>query len=516
MVIRRSLVACLLAACATPAAALDDAVHVFAIWEGIRKAEAPEIAAEMDRLKVQFGPGTEKKRTGFAFIFPGAEKLRLACQLAREKKLELGVILPLQTHTRRGNFDTDLRSYQWRAGGDWDGFFNGTNNTNDLEIKEDARDHKVPTPSRYAAPVRKKFEAAATSQASELKPLVAEFPDVITVVNIVIEQELAIAAASLDGADGDANLGDYSPFAVTEFRDWLRHNEQYDASRSSAKYPGQGAEEGVTGRWVEIGGVLRSPFYDDPDPAHSSGTGLSFNEWFGTNFKTWTIRYWDPYWFKDAITNPEFNTMPREGPGLVEGGFDPPRQRDPSSRFWKAWSWDTGDQGGKYPPGHPAHPAWGFRQNLTAHWVQDMANLVIAAGIPKHLVTAHQIPGEAVGEKRCRSSASPVWTGWLPQNGSVGITRFGSIDPELPHQYVRLSPGSRGWGIFEWHPKPHAAPDDPQLHDLAARDLVNYTTHGCRFLFAGWWRKEDPVFRLDDSGFATAIREFLAAPPQGK
>jgi hypothetical protein len=135
----------------------------------------------------------------------------------------------------------------------------------------------------------------------------------------------------------------------------------------------------------------------------------------------------------------------------------------------------------------------------------------------ERLRTAHQIPGEAVGERRGRSSASPTWTGYLPAAGTVGITRYGPLDPSLVRRCADLHPaGGRNWRIFEWHPAPGAKPADARLYDDARRELRKLYDNRCRVVFAGWWLNEDPTFPLDGSRFADAIRDFLAERTVGR
>jgi hypothetical protein len=358
----------------------------------------------------------------------------------------------------------------------------------------------------------------ATRQAREIREVMNEFPGVITVVNPVIEEELAIAAASLK-ENADAWLADYSPFAVAEFRDWLRHTGAYDAD--GGKFAGEGAPEAITGAPVEIRGKRRSPFYDDATPEDAHGSGVSFNAKFGTHFTTWKLRYWDLEGSPAAITDAAFDPTPESGAGSEPGGFDAPRRRQPGEAFWRAWSWDPADQGGKFPPGYPREAAFGFRQVEVANFVRDACAAVALQGIERECIFAHQIPGERYGP-RATSSASTVWSGWLPSPapagagtaadgaknhaGTVGITLFGRIEPE------RLKVFAAPWGIFEWHPKPNAKPEDPKLRETALRDLREYAAADCRVLFAGWWRNEGRdrhIFPLDDSEFAKGIREFL-------
>ena len=496
----------------------DNTFYIYAIWEGISGADETKVRQQMDALIEQFGPGNRFHRVGFACIMSNSEaQLNMICRVAREKNVAIGFILGSQTHTdphESARLSADYRAAQWRLDGkSWRGFFNKDNDAGKQEISESSRDQRLPSPSRYCKLVRDDMESAQKRRCQLLKRVITANPGVVTCINGSIEEELAIGAASVSD-DGAKLLADYSPFAVAEFRDWLRHTGEYDADHG--KYAGEGAPEGIVGTYTESGGKKRSPFYDDPDPGTSRHGGSSFNQKFGTKFTTWALRYWDLKAFPNPITNDDFDPAPESGQGFTDGGFDAPRKPDKSA-WWHAWSWDYYDMGQKQPPGNPKDPAFGFRQCETAHWVQDMFTIAIKAGLPKELMFAHQIPGEVVGAARDLSSASPVWSGYLPFNGTVGITRFGPIDTKLMTQYTALNPESRNWGIFEWHPKPNAKPDEPALYDAATRDLRTYYNARCHHLFAGWWhvgeRPKKDIFPLRDSQFSKAIKSFLASLP---
>jgi hypothetical protein len=509
----------------SPTPAQPAPLTIYAIWEGINDPTTDEtlIRAQMDKLLDEFGPGNRWHHPGFAFIYGNYEHTALIAKIVKEKGVSIGVIFAVQAHTRSNgdhNFlDHDLRSYQWRMNTPhWEGFFTGQKTNGGLEIPSDGRDAQVPSPSRYSPLGRQLFSAETLRQAAEVRHVMNQYPGVITCIKGVIEEELACASASAKQYPEAADyLGDYSPFAVTEFRDWLLHRGAYDDT--TGKYPSQGAPEAITGPFVTTDGHPRSPFYRDPDPATHTGPGQSFNQRFGTHFKTWSLRYWDTNRFPDPITDRTFSPMPTPGEkGCTDGGFDAPRTRD-ASAWWRAWSWDYHDRGDQYPPGNPATPAFGFRQCEVAHFVQDRFDDMAAAGLPRDIMYAHQIPDEQVDQDRCRSGASLVWTGYLPKSATVGITCFGWFDPALALQYCNLTPDNHGWGIFEWHPRPNSTRDAQQLYDSAMKELLVYSRENCRHLFAGWWdvkgRDADPkqIFWLTDSKFAEAIKTFMASTP---
>ncbi len=477
----------------------DNTFYIYAIWDGISSASDHDIEEQMDRLRDQFGKGNRFHRVGFAFILGGSEnRLQTICSIAQRKDLAIGVILGAQTHSGAGKNEVqeDFRAAQWRLNGQ---YWRGGGGP---------RDAMVPTPSRYCKLVRDALEKTQKGRCDMLRRVMQSHPNVITCINSTIEEELADG-----GQTDDDKLADYSPFAVTEFRDWLRHTGEYDAD--GGKYAGQGAPEQITGPYVFSKGKSRSPFYGAETPDTSSGNN-SFNQRFATHFKTWTLKDWDLQAYPGMITDDTFNPTPESGAGFTDGGFDAPRKRD-ASPWWHAWSWDYQDNGNRYPPGKADDPAFGFRQVMVHHFVEDMFQVAIRARLPANLMFAHQIPGETAGAPRDRSAATPTWTAYLPFNGTIGVTRFGFFDPELALRYTKANPESRGWGIFEWHPKPNADPQDPKLYQTASDNLRTYYRAKCHHLFAGWWSadpaKQTKDFPLADSQFAKAIKDFMNSRP---
>ena len=367
-----------------------------------------------------------------------------------------------------------------------------------------ARDYLVVTPSRYATALQNSYKSQAQTTAGQIKTAMTNYPGTIVVVNGLIEEELATG-------DGTGTyLADYSPFAVTEFRDWLRHTGMYDDS--SGTFAGQGAPASMVGTFVtNANGVSSSPFYGDPDPntLASGRTGKTFNATFGTSFTTWTCTYWDLTAYPNAITDQNFTPSPAAGAtGNTAGGFDAPRVRNTSNAFWKAWSYDILDQSSVYPAGNPYAPAFGFRQVMIKHFVNDLLGWVVAAGIPKQIVYAHQIPGETAGATRARTGADPMWTGVTDFNGRMGVTRFGSFPSTTANTYTQ------NWGIFEWHPDPGAVATDPALYSSTISSLNNSYANGAHVLFPGWWENSNgATFLLTDSNFAVGLYDWLAAQP---
>lgn len=518
----------LISGCVVTDSTLDPTIertfYILPIWDDLSSPLLSEaaIAAEMDSLVRQLGNGNDYHKVGFSFVVYDEATLDRNCRIAKDKGIKLGLMVGTPTHTRMDlwpTFNLDLRCYQWRKNGSWSGYCAGGPDSCPHDgYHVDTRNAKIPTPSRLSSYVRQVLDAETRNKARWVADAMETYPDVIVCVNGPIEEELACAAILDDGGD---YLSDYSPYAVTEFRDWLRHIGIYDGSTGA--YNETGAPEGIIGPLVEIQGISRSQFYDDPDPSASNGTGVSFNDFFATDFTCWSLKYWDLALYPDAVVDTGFDTMPASGLGSCPGGFDAPRVLG-ESNYWHAWSWDFFDRNGEYPTGNPGNPAFGFRQFLVKHWVEDQLKLFSEAGIPKELLFPHQIPSELYfgygGLNRNRSSASPSWTATLETTGNTGFTAMGvKLPMPFVNQYMDLHPGSYGWGLFEWHPCPLGVgqsdfAQNPLLYLICLSALQYYYDIGCHYLFPGWWQtggKTHAIYPLNDSQFALAIKDFLAA-----
>ena len=484
----------------TPGPALAQTFRLLSIWDDLTSSTLDEgtIQGQMTKMQQQVGQNRNYFKVGFAHVYGGHDTLVRNTRLSQTNNLSLGVIVPLQTHDVDGSVTNlasqDFRNYQWRLdGATWAGEVVQSNGSQEFPT----RDWKVVTPSRYAKDLHALYVSEAATTAADINAVMQQYPDTITAVNAVIEEELATG-----GGDSDAYLADYSPFAIAEFRDWLRHTGIYDDADGANA--GQGAREATVG-FVTIGGVERSQFYDDPSPSDNGGSGQSFNSYFGVNFSSWSLAYWDLDEFPNAITDTNFNPTPQSGNGATAGGFDAPRHRDATNNFWNAWSYDVADHAGAEPAGNPSAPAFGFRQFLIKHFVGDILAAIAAQGIPKQLLYAHQIPGEQINAPRALSGADPLWTALWDDSGTLGSTRFGGYDSSAADSY------SLNWGIFEWHPAPNLDPDDPALYQATTAALDDFYSHHGYTFFPGWWSNgaPAPIFPLNDSQMAQAMHDWL-------
>ncbi|MDA7888831.1 hypothetical protein N9A86_05570, partial [Akkermansiaceae bacterium] len=455
--------------------------------------EAEALAQLMD-LKAQVGENNGNFKVGFNGIYGGEATLARNCRLARDNNMSHAVIINVQTHVGPNLIQNiaaaDFRNYQWRRDGvTWEG--------ND---PLDDRDWQVVTPSRYATTLRTKFKSLTDAKSRPIKRVMDDYPGIIISVNACIEEELAVRGQATP------YLADYSPFAITEFRDWLRHTGMYDADTGA--YPTEGAPAAIVGNFVSINGKMRSPFYDDPSPSNSNGTGTSFNAKSGTSFSTWTLRNWDLTAYPDPITDPNFDPTPSSGLGYTAGGFDAPRDIN-GTAFWRAWSWDFADRGDTFPPGNPSAPAYGFRQTMIRNFVNDVLLWIEEEGIPAELITAHQIPAEMLfSDARARSSASPIWSGLSKCNGTVGITRYGTIN-NTQVQYITQY--TDDWGIYEWHPR-QGETDEAVLKNRTLQELDIIYDNNCRIVCPFTWNSgvRHPEYPVANSGFAEGLKEWLA------
>jgi len=501
---------------ANPVPSTDNTFYILPLGSNVVDLPEAEYRSECTRLWQQLGKGNDYHKVGHMQVINCVNFLRNV-GINHEIGMPTGVIFDSQTHDHpdvAAVIKTDFRCAQWPMSA------GATVTDPTLAVTMPIwlfSSNPVGSNSRYCRQVKVLLENNTTGQGIKVKNAMDLYPGTIVVLDGIIEE-------------GSITGGDYCPYAVTEFRDWLRHRGMYDAD--TGKFNADAAPEATIGTWMMINGKMRSQFYDDPSPANSNGTGISFNQKFGTNFTSWTLRYWDLNAFNIPMTDQNTPMYPQSGTGFTAGGFDAPRVND-GSDYFKSWIWDLGTPGSPtYPPGNPTNPLFGFTQRATRNHVRDMFQILRNLGLPDNLMFAHQIPGDnAMGHL----NTSPTWTGLLPFNGNVGITNFWTINPNFMTQYTNTYPNSKGWGIFEWHPFPSQNSGmtpavhhlSQQLYDITLRDVTNYYNNGAHYLCIGWWWPADQSywpsnmpqtgydssFPVNDSRTADALRDFLASRP---
>jgi hypothetical protein len=320
------------------------------------------------------------------------------------------------------------------------------------------------TPSRYARKLRRHLEAKVRAYAREVLVERAGDPDSLVSSSGDGETELNYGRLDRGLTEDSQMIADYSPFAILEFRDWIRHDGLYAPGQP---YDGQG---------FPAGGAI-----------YQGGGGLeAFNAAYGTFFSSWNLAYYD-WSLSDPIDgdpgaipaaaygDSSWTPFPTSGPGAVPGGFDAPRSaQKPSLAFWQLWL--------------------AFREAMVSHYVQDFAGwMTSTVGTGGETLDparwySHQIPADYLNdtfpgcpapEPRLRTSASPMHTGLVGGAGSLGLTSFDVLDENGYHRTGHyLFPdvaalGLANWGLPEYSPSWASIPD-PSVQPLVSHILEAY------------------------------------------
>lgn len=348
------------------------------------------------------------------------------------------------------------------------------------------------TPSRYARKLRRHLETKVRAFARIVIDMRQQFPD--TLVSVSGDGEMELNYGGLDASQPLENqqIADYSPFAVAEFRDWIRHTGLYGPGQP---YDGQGFTGGGA-RYQGAGGLS------------------AFNTDYSTFFTSWNLQYFD--W--DVATDPVdgdlkaipdttyqgtgWNPMPLSGPDFVAGGFDAPRSSGTSSApFWQLWL--------------------RFRETMISNYQKDFATWMTTtadAGGNRFEASrwySHQLPADYVGgtypncpnpNPRLRTSASPMWTADTAPAGSVGLTAFdvywGNGVYTRTSQYLLPELKARGtanWGFVEWNPSWPLGASDPDVAGIAAntKRAFDAGAHVLNYLFWDFFIRTEIPQALD-------------------
>ncbi|MCX6559139.1 MAG: hypothetical protein NTZ26_01365, partial [Candidatus Aminicenantes bacterium] len=157
----------------------------------------------------------------------------------------------------------DVRNCQW---------YNDNNIASNIQIAEPGYmdNYVFGTFSRYAFKMRRNLAAKSQATMAFLKKRMDEEPNVLVAVSGWGEAEMNFHRMG-PGTYPDF-FCDYSPFAVLEFRDWIRHDGMYGPN--AAYDPGGG--------------------YSAGGARYQGANGLAnFNADFGTGFSSWDLKYFN-------------------------------------------------------------------------------------------------------------------------------------------------------------------------------------------------------------------------------
>lgn len=383
----------------------------------------------------------------------------------------------------------DIRNAQWF-------------NDNNLATKEHTQGgiggYVYTTFSRYARKLRTHLEAKVKAGFKFLESLRQNNLDVPLVISAPGEAELNATRLN-DNPVLQKYFCDYSPFAVLEFRDWIKHEGMY---ANGGRYHGDGYSKGGS--------------------RYQGSTGLQhFNVDFGTSFTTWDLKYFnwkltDPV---DSSLDPNIipftqysygGMMKPSGPHGVPGGFDPPRQmkNKGDDRFWDVFQ--------------------EFREAMVHHLVKDMAATAVAAGFKQNQYYSHQIPADYLWgtrpndpamalNARYYASASALRTANALTGTGMGITMY---DVFLTTHYGRtsryavpaISAMSGNWGALEYNPDVIFSDNIedidtvPNIYEQIKR-LYDYNAHTISFFKWGGELR----YRFKDTNREAAAKQFFDA-----
>jgi hypothetical protein len=338
--------------------------------------------------------------------------------------------------------------------------------------------------SRYARKQELLQEAYVRELGRQLAHRIALNPDIVVGASGDGEIEMSSDRASVIPPD----IADYSPFAVAEFRDWLRGRGLYA--------PGQ---------------PFAGEAYASASRYASDGSIATLNGDFSQNFLTWDLKYFDWQLADPTAGDPHALPLSQQGPAgfqpavVNDGGFDPPRVHTRGN----AWSdlWDL----------FRATMVW--RHNLGfAKWVTSSADPSSGATVPADRWFSDQIPADylfggtpANPNGRLDTSASPLFTADISPYGSLGITSFNVNFGDLG--FARTLAGAAPaiaarrvrWGIFEWNPS--VGPTDNI--EIYRQEMALVEQYRPSLLAPFVWNDAAtlPQYRVEDTGFETALRE---------
>ena len=340
--------------------------------------------------------------------------------------------------------------------------------------------------SRYARRQQAIQEAYVREIGRALATRMAANPDIL----VAASGDGEIEMSSEQAAATPVGIADYSPFAIAEFRDWLRGRGLYA--------PGQ---------------PFAGQAYAQASRYASDASIATLNADFGQSFTSWNLKYLD--WSLADPIEPDPHAMPLSAfpapafePAVVtEGGFDPPRVHQRGN----AWSdlWDLFRQ------------TMVWRHNLEfAKWITTSPDSA-GATVPADRWFSDQIPGDYLfggtpqnPNGRLDTSASPLFTADISPYGSLGITSFNVNFEHLGFGHARTLAGAAPviaarrvrWGIFEWNPS--VAPS--ANIDIYRQEMALVEQYRPSLLAPFVWNTPAGLeYHVEGTGFETALKELV-------
>ena len=337
--------------------------------------------------------------------------------------------------------------------------------------------------SQYATKLRRFQQAYLREVGSIIRERMIANPDVPIIVTGDGEVEMTFARMTSLAASNPA-IGDYSPFALAEFRDWLRGTGAYATGQQLA---GQAYSNAAR-------------YTNDPSPEvdSSGGDGHTFNSNFGTNFTTWDLEFFGASW---TPSGDPANPLPTGANGLFPGTTCPSGYTAASNSTSPivcalpgAVGFDAPRElpivGGQLTDGNTLWQTWvRFRQEMVWRYNKDFAKWLTegtaaAGGVPSTRFFSAQVPADKLftnssgqpndGGVRLLTGASPHWVADIRPYGGAGVTGYnsnsggcstttapctGSQVQGANGPYFRttdvvapLVSAFGRWGIVEWNP----------------------------------------------------------------
>jgi hypothetical protein len=514
---------------ATPKAQAFDqtttTTYIAPIWTSFIGASDADVAAAVQTLRDQVGEGGAV-RLGFttyiqAFLGDwhvdvnnptalraalGTFEAQLDTALTRARANNIVLVVTFLTATREStdpaqvtSYDEDRRVMQWY----------GDNNSVATGWW---------TESRYARRQYLVQQAYMKEIAKILASRMALYPD--TFVGIAGDGEVELS--NHRDQEQPPALADYSPFAIAEFRDWLKGDGLYD----------------VGGPFEGEAYSLAARYHGDAGPGTDSNhDGHTLNGDFGTSFDSWSLRYFDwsltddptidPHAIPAAVYGlPGFNPSPDAG----AGNFDAPRVAQPANGWWQVFDL--------------------FRQTMIWHHNKDLARWMTTTPdangntVPHDKWFTYQLPADYLfgftpsnPNPRLLSSASPWWTANAEPYAGLGFTAFGqnvagagTVYRTLPNLLDAIRPCAAGqsgptclaesgglasvpWGIFEWNPAvpvrdPNTGASPPSPDPSVYRDEIERLRRYRPRILAPFLWGNTGDYQILGTGFGTALRAF--------